>query len=297
MNRSGLLLLPLLVSLGGIILFMVQSPPTQEDPDSVSFRTIDWYAGRARIAYHAEEEIRAHYPETVYVGSPDSTEVLYFLELDHDHRRQVVTVRGTDNLENALQDAEYLRAKDSTLGIAVHRGFDADTRAIYADLKPRLNADYEVLLTGHSLGAAVSTLLMMYLQQDGFRVGGSVNFGQPKLTNEAGARAFASLPLVRVVDGEDVVPLLPADTLLDSIGGIYTHLGREVILLDGPYYVYLDRVEAERDSRGSFWRELGEESLAAHKVDRYVARVENKLSGSRQVAFDTREKYLQSPEG
>ncbi len=293
-NRVGLPLLGLLVVLASLVAYMTQRTPSPETPDTVNFRAIDWYAGRARIAYQSEQEIRSVYPGTVFVGSPDNTDVLYFLELDHDKRQQVVTVRGTDNLENALQDAEYLRAKDSRLGIAVHRGFDKDTRAIYADLKPRLKPDYEVIVTGHSLGAAISTLLMMYLQRDGFALGLSVNFGQPKLTNQAGAQAFESLPLLRVVDGKDVVPLLPADTLLDSIGGRYTHLGREVILLDGPYYVYLDRVEAEQDSKGSFWHDLGQESLVAHKVDRYVARVAEKVSGSQEVDFKLRDRYLTS---
>ena len=258
----------------------------------VNFEDIAWYAHRARVAYQDEQAIRKAYPETVHVAQPDGTDVLYFLEEFTDQQRQVVTIRGTDNVDNVLQDAEYLREKDHPLGISVHRGFDADTRAVYADLKPRLNPQYETLATGHSLGAAISTLLMMYLHDDGFRVGPSINFGQPKLTNKQGAEKYAELPLLRVVDGNDVVPLLPTATLLDSLGGVYTHLGQEVVLLNGPHYAFLDQQAAMHESRGSFWKDLGHESLKAHKVDNYVKNSADKLEESVQVPFKEREKYL-----
>lgn len=293
-NRIALpLLAALLMALTvALALIALRQPPPKEVLRSVSFEEINWYAGRAGIAYQNEAAIRSAYPATVYVGSPDHTDVLYFLEILPEKRQQIVTIRGTDNLQNALQDAEYLRAEDSALGIAVHRGFDSDTRIIWADLEPRLKRDYDTYLTGHSLGAAVSTLLMMYLQKDGYRVTGSVNFGQPKLTNNAGASAFDALPLTRVVDGKDVVPLLPADTPLDSEGGEYTHLGREVILLDGPYYVFLDRPQVLRVSQGSFWHDLGEESVDAHMVSNYLKRIAEKLKANQQVPYSNREQYL-----
>lgn len=287
-------LLPAALPLFGALSFaLMRKDATPEVVRAVDFPSIDWFAGRAQAAYLEPGKIRTAYPDTVFVGTPAHTKVLYFLETRPEERRHIVSVRGTDNLENVLQDAEYLRAEDNALGIAVHRGFDTDTRVIYADLKPRLNQRYEIYLTGHSLGAAVSTLLMMYLQKDGFRVVKSVNFGQPKLTNKSGALAFRDLPLTRVVDGKDVVPLLPADTPLDSVGGEYTHLGRAVILLDGPFYAFLSRDEALQASQGSFWRDFGEESVEAHKVGRYRSRISVKLGDSEEVPFPDRYHYLQ----
>ncbi|MEE4192412.1 MAG: lipase family protein [Halieaceae bacterium] len=293
MNKYRLLLPAVLLLLGVLAAWQMRQAAPPEVVRKVDFESIDWFARRAQAAYADPAKIRAEYPDTVFVGSPAHTEVLYFLETRAGQRRHIVSVRGTDNLENALQDAEYLRAEDSELGIAVHRGFDADTRVIYADLKPRLDPQYDIYLTGHSLGAAVSTLLMMYLQKDGFRVVKSVNFGQPKITNKAGALVFQALPLTRVIDGKDVVPLLPADTPLDSEGGEYTHLGRTVILLDGPFYAYLSGLEAEQVSQGSFWRDFGDESVQAHKVANYRKRISGKIDGSEEVPFPDRYDYLQ----
>lgn len=297
MKKSRLLLIGfgcLLVCATVIMTFRARTPEVHE---MIDFKNIAWYVERARVAYHAEDAIRAAYPNTVRVSTPDDTEVLYFLEVDPDRREQIITVRGTDNLDNALQDADYLRAEDSALGIPVHRGFDEDTRAVYADLLPHLNPDYDTYVTGHSLGAAISTLLMMYLHKDGYPVQRSVNFGQPKLTNKAGAKAFDQLPLMRVVDANDVVPLLPATTLLDSIHGVYTHFGEEVILLTGPHYVFLDQREAMRDSRGDFWHNLGHESMEAHHVDLYAQQVTDKESNSVEVPYKDREKYTPASEG
>jgi hypothetical protein len=265
---------------------------TAQKHPAVNFDAVDWYVRRASSAYLPTEAILNAYPDTVHVNSPDGTDVLYFLERCPDAQRQVVTVRGTDNVRNALQDAEYLREKDRALGISVHRGFDEDAHAVYRDLQPHLVQGYETRLTGHSLGAAISTLLMMYLHQDGYKVSQSINFGQPKLTNLGGAKAYAELPLLRVVDANDVVPLLPAATVLDSIDGIYTHLGRELVLLDGPHYAYLDQREAMHQSRESFWHDLGHESIQAHHIGRYVERVADKLGGSIEVAFSAREQYI-----
>lgn len=141
---------------------------------------------------------------------------------------------------------------------------------IYKDVIPHLEKGYKVRVTGHSLGAAISTLLMMYLHEDGFKVERSINFGQPKVTNKAGVKAYGFLPLTRVVDENDVVPLVPPVTLLDSIHGIYEHLGDEVILLKEEYYVYLEQHDAERKSVGNFWKDMGHESITEHFMDNYL---------------------------
>lgn len=259
----------------------------------IDFEDIHWYAGRANAAYENEQEIRQAYPKTVRVATVGDTEVQYFLELFHETRLQVITVRGTDNLKNALENAEYLQSKDGKLGIYVHTGFDADTIAVYRDVLPHLKKDYKVKTTGHSLGAAISTLLMIYLHEDGFHIERSINFGQPKVTNMAGVEAYDFLPITRVVDEHDVVALVPPITLLDSIHGIYEHLGDEVILLEDEYYVYLEKHDAERKSVGSFWKNIGHESIEDHFMDNYLENIEDKYSKSVQVPYSKREDYTQ----
>lgn len=258
----------------------------------IDFTEVLWFAQRAQAAYSTEEEIKKAFPNTVRVANIADIEVQYFLELHHDEKRQIVSVRGTANLKNAKEDAEYLQSKNKKLGIYVHSGFDEDAMELYKDLLPHLNKDYKVTLTGHSLGAAISTLLMMYLHEDGFIIDDSVNFGQPKVTNAKGVKHYGSLPLIRVVDENDVVPLVPPVTLLDSIHGVYEHLGEEVILLETEYYVYLEKHDAQRKSIGSFWKNIGDESVSEHFMDNYIKNIKSKLSHSVQVPYKQREKYI-----
>lgn len=258
----------------------------------IDFESVKWYATRAKAAYKTEQEIRRAFPDTVRVATVANTDVQYFLERHPKSGLQVVTVRGTDNLKNVAEDAEYIPSNNPKLGIYVHRGFDTDAIKIYADLLPHLDKSHEVRVTGHSLGAAISTLLMMYLHEDGFQMGPSINFGQPKVTNKKGVQRYDFLPLLRVVDENDVVPLVPPITLLDSLHGIYEHLGEEVILLKGEHYVYLPRHDATRRSVGDFWDQLGDESITEHFMDNYLRHINDKLVGAIQVSYDSREHYI-----
>ena len=258
----------------------------------IDFKEVKWYARRAKAAYDNEKAIRQDFPQTVRVATIGDIDVQYFLEVFPEKRLQVITVRGTANFKNGLEDAEYLQSKNVKLDIYVHRGFDADTMKVYEDVLPHLEKKYKVKITGHSLGAAISTLLMMYLHEDGFKVERSINFGQPKVTNKAGVKAYGFLPLTRVVDENDVVPLVPPVTLLDSIHGIYEHLGEEVILLRDEYYVYLEKHDAARKSVGNFWNNLGHESIKEHFMDNYLKNMEDKLVSSIQVPYAKREQYI-----
>jgi triacylglycerol lipase len=254
----------------------------------IDFEEVQWYALRAAAAYKSEKDIRQAFPQTVRVATVSDTKIQYFIEVFPESRLQLISVRGTANLKNGLEDAEYFQSKNGKLGIYVYRGFDAVTTKIYEDVLPHLKTDYAVKTTGHSLGAAVSTLLMMYMHQDGYRIEKSINFGQPKVTNKAGVSAYGYLPLTRVVDENDVVPLVPPVTLLDSLHGIYEHLGDELILLKGKDYVYLDKHDAARKSVGDFWKNLGRQSIKEHFMANYLKNIKGKLKTAIQVPYGTR---------
>nr|WP_237457568.1 lipase family protein [Pseudomaricurvus sp. HS19] len=251
-----------------------------------------WFAERASAAYQPATEIQQRFPQVVRVATPAGTDVQYFLERDDASKRQIISVRGTDNLTNVKEDADYLTSRNPRLGIFVHSGFDADTLALYQDIKPFLEPGYDTVVTGHSLGAAISTLLMLYLHEDGYRLLPSMNFGQPKVTNGAGAEKYDFLPLTRVVDENDVVPDLPPVDLLDSVHGRYEHFGREVVLLPGPFYAYLQQHQAMRESLDSFWDNIGEESVTEHYMVHYLAHIRPKLQREQQINYNDRERYL-----
>ena len=259
----------------------------------IDFSEVHWYAQRARAAYSTAAEIKARFPEVVHVVSVPGTDVQYFVETFPERRLQLVSVRGTDNLANIAQDADFLMTKDPKLDIYVHRGFDADARKVYQNLLPHLDSTMEQRLTGHSLGAAISSLLMIYLYEDGFQVGPSVNFGQPKFTNKVGVGRYQFLPLTRVVDANDPVPLVPPVTLVDVEHGVFEHLGKEVILLSGEYYTYLSKHDASRLSVGDFWENIGSESAADHHISQYASNIHDKLAGAAQIPYQQREEFIQ----
>lgn len=260
--------------------------------EAINFEVIRWFALRAKAAYDQEAQIKAIFPDTTRVSIVPGTDVQYFLEFDSKAGEQIISIRGTDNLQNFKQDAEYIPSKNKQLHIYVHSGFDADTYKVYLDILPFLRKELRVKLTGHSLGAAISTLLMIYLHADGFDIARSINFGQPKLTNKEGVNRYEFLPLTRVVDENDVVPLLPPVTLLDSLHGLYEHLGDEIILLEGPYYAYLEQHDAERKSVWSFWENIGEESVSEHYMANYIKNLDSKLADALPVPYAQRETYI-----
>lgn len=260
--------------------------------ERVDFVELTAYAVRAKAAYATETVIRAQYPATVRVGSPGKTDAQYFLEQDDKAKVQYIAIRGTANKRNLIEDVEMRIREDLALAIPVHRGFDVTTRAIYDDMKPYLKPGYKTYVTGHSLGGAIAALLAIYLTEDKYDVVKVVTFGQPKFTTTAGVEKLGFLKLVRVVDANDIIPMLPPTTIINRAHGVYQHTGPEVIVLEGPNYVYLPNHDADRISLGELGRSLDLASLADHRMDNYIRRLSEKSEKAVAVSYNDRQKYI-----
>ncbi len=253
---------------------------------------LTWFSGRAAATYKSEADIRATYSKVTHVIELTDIDVQYFIEDNASENQQIVAIRGTANKINAVEDAEYLQTKNSDLGVYLHDGFNKDSAIVYKSLLQYLDKSKEIVLTGHSLGAAISTILMMYLHKDGYTLANSVNFGQPKVTNTKGVEKYKFLPLTRVVDENDVVPLVPCVTLLDSIHGRYQHFGEQLTLLKDQYYAYLPQEQASEISLDSFSDNLKNLSVTQHFMEHYIQHISSKESGAIQVPYKQREKYI-----
>ena len=263
-----------------------------EEMNKVDFNEVQWYANRASYAYSSPQEIQQTLAGVTRIATVKGTEVQYFIQDVPDKNAQLISIRGTANFKNAIEDMEYLQVEDSVLGIFLHKGFREDSELVYRDLLPFLDNSKKVLVTGHSLGAAISTILMMYLHEGGFEIGLSINFGQPKVTNGEGVRKYQSLPLLRVADENDVVPMMPATSLLNSIHGRYEHLGMEIILLEGKYYVFQDEHMQRETNSTSFWQNMTDVSVDAHMIKHYLHNIKSKLKTAEQIPFDDRKQYI-----
>jgi triacylglycerol lipase len=261
-------------------------------PASIDFDDLYAYAARSKAAYGTGSAIRDSYPGTVHVGAPAGTDVQYFQDIDDTRKTQIITVRGTVNQRNWSEDFDTVIRRDRKLDIPVHAGFDTVASAINADVQPYLKAGYTTYVTGHSLGGAAAALLAIYLMEDGVTVKRVVTFGQPKFTTSTGVKRLAALPIIRVVDENDIVPLIPPASEVFDPTGPYEHVGPEVILLEGPRYSYLQSHDATRISLGEFWRSLGLADVKDHKIDKYLSRISEKKASSLHVAYDVRERYV-----
>ena len=260
-------------------------------PVSLNFSEIHTFAERSGAAYDSTSSIRQKYPQVVRLNSPGNAGVRYFLEGDDGHHIQIITIRGTDNDQNWAEDLSFRVREDRPIGIPVHAGFDRVTRLVYEDVKPYLKPGYKTYLTGHSLGAAVAAILAIYLIEDGVSVERVVTFGEPRFTTTDGAKRLQFLPLIRVVDEYDIVPYVPPSTLFDPRFGPYDQVGPEVILLEGPDFVYLPSHDATRIDLGAFWRLMSLLSVPDHEIRRYLSRTASKTEGAKEVPYDDRRKY------
>lgn len=281
------LCLALVSACSGIPRQDLDSLGSQVSTQKVDFAVLEADAQRARTAYRPPAEIQAAYPKTVRVATPAKQDVQYFIERDDKAKIQYVVVRGSANDINMKEDFAARLRKDRQIKVPVHTGFDEDAKAIWTDAQPYLKKDYQIRLVGHSLGGAVAAILGVYAIEDGYKVQTIHTYGQPRFTTQDGAAQLSFLPVLRVVDENDIVPLLPPGLVAP-----YAQVGAEVILLDGPDYVYLDAPAAETLSKGELGRDLAVADLKDHKMQNYISRIATKLDGAQAVAYNDRQKYV-----
>ena len=262
------------------------------DRAHVHFPTLLSDAERSKLAYASESAIRAKYPQVVRVATPGDTDVQYFLERDDRARIQRITIRGTVDKANITEDFDAKVRLDPKAQIPLHEGFDRVAQTIYADARPYLKPGYKTYLTGHSLGGAAVAVLAITMRDDGHVVERVATFGQPRVTTTEGTHRLGTLPLIRVVDENDVVPMIPPDGIASGGTGPFAHGGPELILLDGERYVYLDKHDAKRLETRELWRSLSVANLADHDINRYIGRLRAKQKAAVQVPYNEREHYV-----
>lgn len=230
------------------------------------------FAGKAALAYEPDSAVRASCgSDSCFILGGPVTKARAFVQRDDAAKVQWVAIRGTASLDDIRLDADYAHARDTVLGMSLHHGFARTTDDLLPIILPLLNPGYRTLITGHSLGGAVAAITALHLQARGFTVK-AITFGQPKVTNEAGAKRV-KLDLVRFIQGQDIVALVPpVDWVPGSKAGTYAHFGREVAISGGSYEC-LDRHFARRYDPSSWWAQSQRQAVADHAMDRYIARL------------------------
>lgn len=263
---------------------------TEQTQKPVSFSEINKYANFSNAVYQTSptiDKISAlkNYKISRYNNIP-GLEISYFFATNEVTKSQVIAVRGTSNIENALVDIALELTTDKQTGTRLHNGFSQTAQAIYSEIKSQIKTNYVINTTGHSLGGAVALILAMYLDTDNFNVGKVVTFGQPKVTNIAGANKFQHLNIVRVVTPKDLVPLVPPFDPVDLNNlDIYWHAGKEVILLPDATYAITEGVESMMRAIKFTQEPLTERNLQNHQMSLYLDMVAKKIPSAKLVPF------------
>jgi predicted lipase len=212
--------------------------------------------------------------------------VSYVLATNHDTKQQLLAVRGTSNIENALVDIAFVLLPNEPTGIKLHQGFSKSADFIYDRIKPHLNKNYRINTTGHSLGGAVAVIAAMYLDAGGYSVGEVITFGQPKITNISGSREYAHLNVTRVVTPKDMVPLVPPLDPMDLMNmDIYWHLGTELVLHADNTWSQLEGVDSMMRATDFLNEMLSEKNLQHHFMTAYINALSSKLVNARQIPY------------
>ncbi len=253
-----------------------------------SFGEYKQYALLANSAYQNREKIDQVVKKDGWVVSHyeiiPGIEVLYYLATNKKNHEQVIVVRGTANVENAMVDAAHKLLPNSTLNIQLHEGFELAAKNIYHAVSPHLKKDYKISTTGHSLGGAVAVIIAMYLDKNKYNLNEVITFGQPKVTNITGALKYKHLALTRIVTPKDLVPLVPPFDAMDVNNlDIYWHLGREIILLPGLEYSEISGLDSMLRASNILSEKLDQNNIENHRMTLYLELINAKLKNSVKV--------------
>jgi hypothetical protein len=157
-----------------------------------------------------------------------------FIAQREDNGLAVVAFRGTDKNDptNVINDDANIILVEWPRGGKVHAGFYnglkevlAPLQQVLADLKGRL------LITGHSLGAAMAILLASEYKASAKQPFALYTFGSPRVGNPEFATTLKEANTYRFVDCCDDVTLIPIPV---PIFFPYEHVGK-------PFYIFEDR--------------------------------------------------------
>lgn len=237
------------------------------------------FAEKAGLAYEPDSLVmKACGTDSCFILTGGLTGARAFVQRDDSAGTQWIAFRGTHSLEDIRLDARYAHARDTSLGMSLHSGFAAAAEDLLPGILPHLRPGYRTCLTGHSLGGAIAAITALHLDARGFPLK-AVTFGQPKVTNSAGARRSARIDLVRFIHGRDIVALVPP---LDWRPGkdmqSYAHFGREIALNEQGFECLQEHF-AKRYDPASWWDQVQRQAVEDHFIARYIARV-GELAGA-----------------
>lgn len=216
----------------------------------------------------------------------------YVIATNDDTRQHIIAVRGTSNAENIIVDAAFVLVPDKITGIDIHQGFLLSARDIYQQIQSEINPAYTVNTIGHSLGGATALIIAMMLDVQGYSVGEVITFGQPKVTNISGSRAFKHLNVKRLVTPKDIIPLVPPLDPMELMNlSIFWHQGTEIVLFNNSQYSVLTGIDSMMRTTDFLNDIPSEQHISNHFMSTYINHLKTKLESAEEIKFKSDFKF------
>ena len=157
-----------------------------------------------------------------------------YLALSHTAQKIVLAFRGSQSVQNFLNNLNFpFKPVEYCAGCFVHGGFNLAWKEVRANVIDDLVAartahpDYELVITGHSLGGALASLAAADLRSEGYP-SALYTYGSPRVGNDAWTDFVTAQPggNFRVTHGSDPVPRV-APVLL-----AFRHISPEYFIKD-----------------------------------------------------------------
>ena len=207
-----------------------------------------------------------------FIVDPD-TDIQACITTCEGKKRICIVFRGSESLSDLYYDL-MITKYNITDDIRVHKGFYLQLTGnnVYKELVKniqdilKIHPDYEINVTGHSLGGALSTLFGYMLAQIIKNHVTIVSFASPRVGNYKWKESFentTNLTHYRVTNKRDIVTALPLYK--------YYHVGKNVQLSDDTHMLF------ENDNNKKWYEEtlLTCWSVCEHSCELYYKRIQN----------------------
>ena len=209
-----------------------------------------------------------------FVSDP-VTDIQAGITVSETNKRITVIFRGSESKSDWYYDLMVLKKrilKENYDDVYVHSGFykqlhDTDVYSQLTDTLSELkdaNPEYDIYITGHSLGAALSTLFGFEIAHKFEEKINVISFASPRVGNKGFRKAFDekdNLLHYRITNDRDIVTAGPMI--------LFQHVGKNIALSDSKCCIFhtYDYNEWWKFSLFNCWR------VSDHNVDLYYERL------------------------
>jgi len=171
--------------------------------------------------------------DTVYNLGDKHKLLMILKEPSSKNNRIWIIFRGSKEYRDWMEDFKVEFEEQFESGVMIHKGFNDFFSVIKEKVTPTISKykSNEIIVAGHSLGAALSTLFGLELKRNNYNNIHVYNFGSPRIGNLKFKKLVddTDIPIWRHVNTEDVIPTLPLPVTPDleepSNPFVYTHCG------------------------------------------------------------------------